>query len=189
MAKIRNRYNQAPHMTQDTNGKVTNSQLFTTNESQEVRPFPTGDYKAQINRRAQRHNKQKTEKHKISEKEVMVRYQITCSSDNYGIHFHRTLLGRLRQSSVQDSTLECNNCPVVKICGKCPKISNTNYLHTGKMLRQNSVDPDQICYSGKHFVDNNPANQHFYWKQKELNVGYRNYRELTVYTQGPVSYF
>ena len=25
-AKIRNRYNQAPHPTQDTNGKVTNSQ-------------------------------------------------------------------------------------------------------------------------------------------------------------------
>ena len=35
-AKIRNRYNQVPHLTQDTNGKVTNSQLDTTNESQEV---------------------------------------------------------------------------------------------------------------------------------------------------------
>ena len=33
-AKIRNRYNQVPHLTQDTNGKVTNSQLYTTNESQ-----------------------------------------------------------------------------------------------------------------------------------------------------------
>ena len=31
-AKIRNQYNQAPHLTQDTNGKVTNSQLDTTNE-------------------------------------------------------------------------------------------------------------------------------------------------------------
>ena len=39
-AKIRNRYNQVPHMTQDTDGKVTNSQLDTTNESQEVNPFP-----------------------------------------------------------------------------------------------------------------------------------------------------
>ena len=36
-AKIRNRYNQVPHLTQDTNGKVKNSQLDTTNESQEVR--------------------------------------------------------------------------------------------------------------------------------------------------------
>ena len=33
-AKIRNRYNQVPHLTQDTNGKVKNSQSDTTNESQ-----------------------------------------------------------------------------------------------------------------------------------------------------------
>ena len=32
-AKIRNRYNQVPHLTQDTNGKVTNSRLDTTNDS------------------------------------------------------------------------------------------------------------------------------------------------------------
>ena len=57
-AKIRNRYNQVPYLTQDTNGKVTNSQLDTTNES----PFPAGDHKAHINRRAQRHSKHKTEK-------------------------------------------------------------------------------------------------------------------------------
>ena len=61
-AKIRNRYNQVPHMTQGTNGKVTNSQLDTTNESQEVSPFTAGDHKAHINRRSQRHSKQKTEK-------------------------------------------------------------------------------------------------------------------------------
>ena len=73
-AKIRNRYNQVPHLTQDsedTNGKVTNSQLDTTNESQEVSPFQAGDHNAHINRRAQRHNKHKTEqKHKRSTKEV-----------------------------------------------------------------------------------------------------------------------
>ena len=33
-AKIRNRYDQVPDLAQDTNGKVTNSQLDTTNESQ-----------------------------------------------------------------------------------------------------------------------------------------------------------
>ena len=38
-----NLYNQVPHLTQDTNGKVTNSQLDITNESQEVSPFPAGD--------------------------------------------------------------------------------------------------------------------------------------------------
>ena len=68
-AKIRNRYNQVPYLTQDTNGKVTNSQLDTTNESQEVSPFPAGDHKAHINRRAQRHSKHKTEqKHEMIHK-------------------------------------------------------------------------------------------------------------------------
>ena len=63
-AKIRNRYNQVPHLTQDTNGKVTNSLLdsVSTNESQEVSPFQAGDHKTHINRRAQRHSKHKTEK-------------------------------------------------------------------------------------------------------------------------------
>ena len=51
-AKISNRYNQVPHLTQDTNGKLTNSKLDTTNESQEVIPFPAGDHKAHINKRA-----------------------------------------------------------------------------------------------------------------------------------------
>ena len=60
-AKIRIRYNQVPHLTQDTNGKVK-TQLYTTNKSQEVSPFPAGDHKAQISRRAQRHSKHKTEK-------------------------------------------------------------------------------------------------------------------------------
>ena len=60
--KIRNRFNQVPHLTQDTNWKVTNSQLDTTNESQEVSPFPAGGHKAHINRRAQRHSKHNTEK-------------------------------------------------------------------------------------------------------------------------------
>ena len=63
-AKIRNRYNQVPHLTQDINGKVTNPHLDTSNESQEVSPFPAGDHKAHINRRAQRHSKHKTEKTK-----------------------------------------------------------------------------------------------------------------------------
>ena len=49
--KIRNRYNQAPHQTQDTNRKVT-SQLDITNESQEVSPFTAGGHKASTNRSA-----------------------------------------------------------------------------------------------------------------------------------------
>ena len=61
-AKIRNRYNQVPHLAHDTHAKVTNSQLDTTNKSQEASPFPAGDHKVHINRRAQRHCKHKTEK-------------------------------------------------------------------------------------------------------------------------------
>ena len=49
-AKIRKRYNQVTHLIQDTNGKVTNSQLDTTSESQEVSPFLAADHKAHINR-------------------------------------------------------------------------------------------------------------------------------------------
>ena len=51
-SKIRNRYNQASHLTQYSNGKVTTPQLDITNESQEVSPFPAGDHKASTNRHA-----------------------------------------------------------------------------------------------------------------------------------------
>ena len=61
-AKIRNRYKQVPHLTQDTSGKVINSQLDTTNENHEVSPFPVSDHKAHINRCSQRPSKHKTEK-------------------------------------------------------------------------------------------------------------------------------
>ena len=57
-AMIRYRYNQVPHLTQDTNDKVTNSQLDTTNKSQEDSPLPADDHKAHINR----HSIHKTEK-------------------------------------------------------------------------------------------------------------------------------
>ena len=68
-AKIRNRYNQVPHLTQDTNGNVTNSQLDSTYESREVSPFPARDHKADINRCA--HSQHKTEKNiKDPKKEV-----------------------------------------------------------------------------------------------------------------------
>ena len=60
--KIRNRYNKAPHLTQGTNGKVATSQLDITNERQEISPFPAGDHKASINRRAQKHSKTRQKK-------------------------------------------------------------------------------------------------------------------------------
>ena len=49
--QIRNRYNQAPHLAQDTNGKVTTSKLDITNESQVVSLFAVGGHNASTNRR------------------------------------------------------------------------------------------------------------------------------------------
>ena len=66
-AKIRNQYNQVAHLTQDTNWKVTHSNVDTTNESQEVSSFPAGDHKAQINRRVQRHKTQKQDRKNIND--------------------------------------------------------------------------------------------------------------------------
>ena len=66
-AKIRNQFNQTPHLTQNTKGKVTTSELDITNESQEVNPFPAGDHKASINRRARNHNKKKQDRNNIND--------------------------------------------------------------------------------------------------------------------------
>ena len=60
-ARIRKQYRQAPQLTEDTNGKVTTTQLDITNESQEISLFPAGDHKAPIIGRARKHNKKKTE--------------------------------------------------------------------------------------------------------------------------------
>ena len=45
-----------PHLTQDTNGKVTTSQLDVTNESQEGSLFPARDHTASINRCTRKKN-------------------------------------------------------------------------------------------------------------------------------------
>ena len=50
-ARIRNRYNQVPHLTQDTIWKSDkNVRTYHTQESQEVRPLSAGDNKAARNR-------------------------------------------------------------------------------------------------------------------------------------------
>ena len=49
-AKIRNPYNQAPHLTKDTTWESDKTQLSITNKSQEISPFPAGDHKAAMNR-------------------------------------------------------------------------------------------------------------------------------------------
>ena len=49
-ANIRNRYNQVPHLNQDTKWESDKLTEGTTNESQEVSPFPAGDHNAHKNR-------------------------------------------------------------------------------------------------------------------------------------------
>ena len=50
-AKIRKRYNQVPHLTQDTTWESNKNTINVTNKSQEVSPFPAGDHKAAMGRR------------------------------------------------------------------------------------------------------------------------------------------
>ena len=63
MAKIRKRYNQEPHLTQDTTWEsnknkinITNKRINITNKRQEVSPFSAGDHKAAMNRRQSMRN-------------------------------------------------------------------------------------------------------------------------------------
>ena len=63
-AKIKNRYNQVPHLTQDTTWKVTKNTISVTNKSQKVSPFPTRDHKAAMNRRESTRNTRQKKPHK-----------------------------------------------------------------------------------------------------------------------------
>ena len=58
-AKIRNQYNQVPHLTQDTKWKSNNYTINTTNKSQKVSPYPAGDHKAAMSR-PRKHDKHNT---------------------------------------------------------------------------------------------------------------------------------
>ena len=82
-AMIRNRYNQVPHLTQDTNLKVTNSQLDITNEIQEVNPFTAGDHKATINKRARKHDKHLTDPQKKYRLKNSVNFHFELSEVNF----------------------------------------------------------------------------------------------------------
>ena len=56
-AKIRNRYNQAPHLTQDTTWESNKNTIkHHIQERQEVSPCPGGDHKAAMNRQENMEN-------------------------------------------------------------------------------------------------------------------------------------
>ena len=79
-AKIRKRYNQVPHLTQDTTWESNKNTINITNKSQEVSPFPAGDHKAAINRRERmRHTRQKNandpqKKYRLGKRSVKIFY-------------------------------------------------------------------------------------------------------------------
>ena len=50
-ARIRNRYNQVPHLSQDTKWESNKNTINIPNKNQEVSPFPSGDPKSAMNRR------------------------------------------------------------------------------------------------------------------------------------------
>ena len=66
MAKIRKRYNQVPHLTQDTILESNKNTINITNKSQEVSPFPAGDHIAVMTRRERIINTKHTKKQKPS---------------------------------------------------------------------------------------------------------------------------
>ena len=72
VAKIRNRYNQVPHPTQDTNGKATNRQKTPqTRAKRPAPPPPSRRPRSTYKQTRTKHSKHKTEhKHKRSTKEA-----------------------------------------------------------------------------------------------------------------------
>ena len=70
MAKIRKRYNQVPHLTQETTWESYNSTIKITNKSQEVSPFPADDHRAVMNRRESMSNTRHKNTNDRSTKEV-----------------------------------------------------------------------------------------------------------------------
>ena len=60
-AKIRNRYNQVPHLTKDITRESDMHTIRHHKREPRVSPYPAVDHKASINRRARKYNKHKTE--------------------------------------------------------------------------------------------------------------------------------
>ena len=123
--KIRNRYNQVPHLTQDTIGKVTNTQFDITNESQEVSPFPAGDHKVTIKRRAQKHNKHMTEIYSVQIRDVgRFLAKFNPWTNTFGNRLFRLHWSRIHPS-VKLSTPKVYTCSLIVVVSW--KISVSNY--------------------------------------------------------------
>ena len=87
VVKIRNRYNQVPHLTKKTTWESDKTHLNITNESQEVSPNPVGDHEAAMDRRKSILNT----RHKNTN-DLQKKYRIGTVSNNILLeslnHFH-----------------------------------------------------------------------------------------------------
>ena len=124
MAKIRNRYNQAPHLTQDTNRKVTTSHLDISNENQEVSPFQSNDHTTSINRRSRKHSK----KDRNNINDLQKKHHLGTVSKNILVEalnqFHGAPTSPLVQMWIK--TLRCLVCMKKNLAYQCT-ISYTNH--------------------------------------------------------------
>ena len=72
-SRIRNRYNQAPHLSQNT--KLESNKITTiTNKSQDVSPSPSGNHKAATNRRESMTNTRQKTHSKFREYGIFINY-------------------------------------------------------------------------------------------------------------------
>ena len=124
------------------------SQLNITNESQEVRPFPAGDHKASINRRARKYNKYKTKINKWSKKQAPPwNGQLNIYLEGLN-RFHGTPISPLVQMWIKTQTQNINNTndPQKKPClGTVSKIFywRDEIGFTARQLHPYSCTPDK----------------------------------------------
>ena len=72
--KIRKRYNQVSHLTQETTWESNKNSINIINKSQEVSPFPAGDHKAAMNRRESMRNTNDPQRKYRLERSVKIFY-------------------------------------------------------------------------------------------------------------------
>ena len=163
-AKIRNRYNQVPHLNQDTNGKVTNSQLDFTSESQEVSPFPGGatrpggGHKAHINRRVKGiANTRQKKKHKMQLDFLLTVFM--CNLTTGSVNSVRKLLiytvfMKIRSMSPKSNQLfppsqQCSHASLLIILPLVQKITHGNPILDISKCRCHLVDRSRSPKSNK----------------------------------------
>ena len=104
-AKIKKRYNQVPHLTQDTTWENNKNTINITNKSREVSPFPACVHKAATNRRESMRNTRHNLNTNEPQKGIMEDECTPISEDpdemSHGTVFQKSLHYLLRQIYLQ----------------------------------------------------------------------------------------